>query len=190
MHPGCVEHLVSDSAVQAVGVPEHVPVPFVHAHPFAGRHVVLMVLDVHGFDVPEQVPVPGSQLQPLADRQVVIVVLAGHPRGVPTQVAVEDHAQPLAERHVVLMVLEAQVVGVPEHAPEPGFQVQPLVSPLLDVHSVLAPLVTHAAGAPVHVAVLYVQPLFWHDVWDVFAAQVVVGVPVHIPVPVLQVQPA
>jgi hypothetical protein len=121
---------------------------------------------------------------------VVIDVLAGHPRGVPTQVAVEDHVQPLAERHVVLMVLEAQVVGVPEQAPEPGFQVQPLVSPLLDVHSVLAPLVAHAAGAPVHVAVLYVQPLFWHVVWDVFAAQVVVGVPVHVPVPVLQLQPA
>jgi hypothetical protein len=116
-------------------------------------------------------------------------VLAGHPRGVPTQVAVEDHVQPLAERHVVLMVLEPQVVGVPEQAPEPGFQVQPLVSPLLDVHSVLAPLVAHAAGAPVQVGELYVQPLFWHVVWDVFAAQVVVGAPVHVPVPVLQMQP-
>jgi hypothetical protein len=152
--------------------------------------VALIVLTVQGLDVPPQVPDPASQVQPLAARHVVCDVLMEHGCCVPTQVAVEDHVQPLAERHVVLIVLEGQVVGVPEQAPEPGFQVQPLLSPPLDVHSVLAPLVAHAAGVPEHVAVLYVQPLFWHVVWLVFAAQVVVGVPMHMPAIVFQVQPA
>jgi hypothetical protein len=189
VHPGCVEHLLSGSAVQAVGVPEHVPVPFVHVHPLAGRQAVLLVLDVQGLEVPPQVPVPFSQVQPLAGRQAVGDVFVEHASGVPMQSAVEDHVQPLDERQVVLEVCEAQGVVVPWQTPEPGFQVHPLVSPPLDVHVELVVLAEQAAGVPVHVGRLYVQPLFWQVVWLVFAAQVVVGVPLQTPITLSQMQP-
>ncbi len=152
MHPGCVGHLVSVSPVHGVGIPEHVPVPFVHKHPFEERHVALSVFDEQGLDVPEQVPVPLSQLQPLAERQVVLDMLVEHGTGVPVQVAVEDQVQPLAERQVLLMVFETQVVGVPEQVPVAALHVQPLVSPPLYGHVVLLGFVEHAAGVPVHVA--------------------------------------
>jgi hypothetical protein len=122
MHPGCVVHWASVSPVHGVGVPEHVPVPGVHKHPFEERHVAPPVFDEQGLDVPEQVPVPLSQLQPLAERQVVLVVF------------------------------EEQVVGVPAQVPVPALHVQPLVNPPLYGHVVLvlvehaAAVPVHVAG--------------------------------------------
>jgi hypothetical protein len=186
MHPGCVEHLASVSPVQGVGVPVHVPVPFDQEQPLDGRHVALLVLDVHGLEVPEHVPVPLVQKQLLAERQVVLEVLEVHGIGVPMQVAVEDQKQLFAERQVVLVVFEEHGVGMPEQTPVPLLQVQPVV--LVNPQAVLPVLDVHDVAVPAHWGMTYVQPLFSHVDWMVFAAQVVVGVPVQV-VPV-QVQPS
>jgi hypothetical protein len=61
MQPRCVEQFASVSAEQGVGVPKHVPVPFIQLQPFAGRQVVMLVLEAQGVDVPVHIPMPSVQ---------------------------------------------------------------------------------------------------------------------------------
>ncbi len=173
MQPRCVEQLASDSCLHAVGVPEQVPVPADQVQPFVGRQVALLLFAAHGFDVPVQVPVPAIHVQPFAVRQVVLDAFVAHAVGVPVHVAVVDQKQPAPEVQVALLVFAEQGVEVPEQLPVAADQMHPV--PVTQV--ALLVRVVHAVGVPVHAAAVYVQPLAWHGVMDVLAAQVVVGVP-------------